>query len=148
MILSEPLPHFVDDLLSYLHETHPTYATLDGVHSHDDLLEDLSRQAIESQVHALSGYLRRLDEIRHDALTEAAQSIRSYLQYLEADVAPRARASFRLGRERFEQKVRLDEGLSMPVDRLLAIATRELKATQEAFRSLAGRMDGGDPLEL
>ena len=35
----------------------------------------------------------------------------------------------------------------MPVDRLLAIATRELKATQEAFRSLAGRMNGGDPLE-
>src|SRR5262245_39312557 len=43
MIASEPLPHFVDDLLGYLHETHPTLATLDGVHAHDDLLEDLSR---------------------------------------------------------------------------------------------------------
>ena len=31
MSVSEPLPHFVDDLLGYLHETHPTYATLDGV---------------------------------------------------------------------------------------------------------------------
>src|SRR5437762_1839 len=30
MIASEPLPHFVDDLLGYLHETHPTHATLDG----------------------------------------------------------------------------------------------------------------------
>ena len=50
MIASEPLPHFVDDLLGYLHETHPTYATLDGVHTHDDLLEDLSRQAIEGEV--------------------------------------------------------------------------------------------------
>ena len=40
MIASEPLPHFVDDLLGYLHETHPTHATLDGVHTHDDLLED------------------------------------------------------------------------------------------------------------
>ena len=49
MIASEPLPHFVDDLLGYLHETHPTYATLDGVHTHDDLLEDLSRQAIEGR---------------------------------------------------------------------------------------------------
>jgi uncharacterized protein (DUF885 family) len=37
--------------------------------------------------------------------------------------------------------------VTMPVDRLLAIATRELKATQEAFKSLAGRMNGGDPLE-
>ena len=69
MIASEPLPHFVDDLLGYLHETHPTYATLDGVHAHDDLLEDLSRHAIDSEAHALAGYLRRLDEISQDALT-------------------------------------------------------------------------------
>ena len=34
MPVSEPLPHFVDDLLGYLHETHPTHATLDGVHTH------------------------------------------------------------------------------------------------------------------
>ena len=69
MIASEPLPHFVDDLLGYLHETHPTHATLDGVHTHDDLLEDVSRGAIESEAHALSGYLRRLDEINQEALT-------------------------------------------------------------------------------
>src|SRR5881409_3746658 len=69
MIASEPLPHFVDALLGYLHETHPTYATLDGVHAYDDHLEDLSRHAIESEVHALTGYLRRLDEITQDALT-------------------------------------------------------------------------------
>src|SRR5689334_9976821 len=62
MIASEPLPHFVDDLLGYLHETHPTYATLHGAHAHDDLLEDLIR-------HALAGYLRRLDEISQDAMT-------------------------------------------------------------------------------
>src|SRR5207244_5308878 len=82
-----------------------------------------------------------------DAQTEAAHAIGSYIQYLEADVAPRARASFRLGRDNFEQKLRLDEGLAMSTDRLLAIATRELKATQEAFRSLAARMNGGDPLD-
>ena len=70
MIASEPLPHFVDDLLGYLHETHPTYATLDGIHTYDDLLEDLSRHAIDSEAHALSGYLRRLDEINRDALTD------------------------------------------------------------------------------
>jgi len=271
MIASEPLPHFVDDLLSYLHETHPTHATLDGVHTHDDLLEDVSRHAIESEAHALSGYLRRLDEINRDALTgverlehkmlishlqgrmfeleavrtwernpqyysdllasslagqtlfshapaperarrvlsklrqtprfiqaardnikeppgiyvkvgietmrgalkfideelprafadiddlhllgdladaqtEASHAVGSYVQHLETEMAPRARASFRLGRDNFEQKLRLEEGLSMPVDRLLAIATRELKSTQEAFRSLAGRMNGADPV--
>ena len=38
------------------------------------------------------------------------------------------------------------KGIALPVDRLLAIATRELQATQEAFRSLAGKMNGGDPM--
>ncbi len=272
MIASEPLPHFVDDLLGYLHETHPTHATLDGVHTHDDLLEDVSRQAIDTETHALAGYLRRLDEINRDALTplerlehrmltanlqsrmfeleavrtwdknpqfysdllasslagqtlfshapaserarrvlsklrqaprliqaardnikdppgiyvkvgietmrgalkfideelprafkdvddlhllgdladaqtEAAQAVGSYVDYLETEAAPKARASFRLGKDKFEQKIRLEEGLTMPVDRLLAIAARELKATQEAFKSLAGRMNGGDPLD-
>src|SRR5207249_5039418 len=82
-----------------------------------------------------------------DAQTEASQAIGAYLQYLETDVSPRARASFRLGRDKFERKLKLEEGLAVPIDRLLTIATRELKATQEAFKSLAGRMNGGDPLE-
>ena len=271
MPVSEPLPHFVDDLLGYLHETHPTYAALDGVHTHDDLLEDLSKQGIDHDVRALSGYLRRLEEIDKeglpeiealeqrmlssflrsrmfeleevrtweknpqiyadilasslasqvlfthapaserarrvlsklrqaprliqaardnikdppgifvkvgietmkgalkfidddlpraladvddlhllgdlaDAQVEASQAIGAYIQDLENEIAPRARASFRLGRDKFEQKVRLDEGIPLPVDRLLAIATRELKSTQEAFKSLAGRQDGGDPM--
>src|SRR4051812_38675771 len=271
MAASEPLPHFVDDLLGYLHETHPTHATLDGVHTHDDLLEDLSRQGVDHNVRALSGYLRRLEEIHKEGLTEvealehrmlashlrarmfdleevrtwernpqyyadilassiagqalfshapaaerarrvlsklrqtprliqaardnikeppgifvkvgietmrgalkfidddlprafssvddlhllgdladaqaeASQAVRSYIEYLEADLAPRARGSFRLGRDSFEKKLKLDEGLSVPVDRLLAIALRELKSTQDAFRSLAGKMNGSDPL--
>jgi len=271
MPVSEPLPHFVDDLLGYLHETHPTHATLDGVHTHDDLLEDLSRQGVEHNTRALAGYLRRLEEIDKEGLTdverlehrmlgshlrarmfeleevrtwernpqyyadilasslagqalfshapaaerarrvlsklrqtprliqsardnikdppgifvkvgietmrgalkfidedlprafasvddlhllgdladaqmEASQAVGAYIDYLETDLAPRARGSFRIGRDKFEQKVRLEEGITLPVERLLAIATRELKETQETFKSLASRMNGGDPL--
>ncbi|HEY7284920.1 MAG TPA: DUF885 domain-containing protein [Vicinamibacterales bacterium] len=271
MIVSEPLPHFVDDLLGFLHETHPTYATLDGVHAHDDLLEDLSRHSIDSEAHALAGYLRRLDEIQQDTLTpverlehrmltanlqsrmfdlevvrpwernpqfysdliasslagqtlfshapaperarrvlsklrqtprliqaardnvkeppgifvkvgietmrgalkfideelprafadlddmhllgdladaqtEASHAVGAYIQELEAQ-GQKARASFRLGRDKFEQKLRLEEGITLPVDRLLSIALRELHNTQEAFKTLAGRLNGGDPLE-
>ena len=51
---SEPFNHFVDDYLAYLHEVHPTSATLDGVHTHDDLLEDLSRHGIEQDTRALA----------------------------------------------------------------------------------------------
>lgn len=269
---SEPLHHFVDDYLRYLYEIQPTGAALDGVHMHDDLLEDLSRSALELQARVLSGFARRLDEIPHDGLTEvervehpviaanirgrifeieevrtwernpqyyadvlatslatqaifpyapederarrvlsklrqaprlmqaardnvkeppgiyvkvgmetlrgvlkfiehdlprafsgvddlrllgdladasvdAADALNGYIGYLEAELAPRAHASFRLGREKFEKKLKLEEGLSIGVDKLLAIAGRELWATQEEFRRVAGRLDGGgDPI--
>ncbi|MGE4055818.1 MAG: DUF885 domain-containing protein, partial [Vicinamibacterales bacterium] len=82
-----------------------------------------------------------------DAQTEASAAVAGYIAHLETEVAPRARASFRLGRDRFEQKLRLEEGITLPVERLLGIAMRELQATQDAFKAHAGRMNGGDPFE-
>ena len=273
MYPSEPFPHFVDDYLAYLYEVLPTQASLDGVHLHDDLLEDLSRPAIDANVRAMSGFSRRLNQIDSSVLsrveqvehrivganiesrmyeleairtwdrnpqvysdalgmslaaqalfayspeaerarrvvsklrqvprlvqaareniketpgifvkvgleawrgalkfiesdlprafstlddlhilgdladtsTEAAAAISSYLEYLENDLAPRAKASFRLGRERFEQKLKTEEGITLSADRLLTIALRELHDVQEEFRSVASRLDGGDPLEI
>jgi uncharacterized protein (DUF885 family) len=272
MHAAEPLPHFADDYLNYLYEAHPSSATLDGVHLHDDLLEDFRRAAIDTHVSALAGFARRLDaipvaslpqmeQVEHaivasnirarqfdlestrswernphfyaetlaaslaaqavfdyapeaerarrilsklrqvprliqaardnikeppamfvkvgldtfrgvmsfidadlprafhslddlhlladlaDASTEAVQAVREYVEYLETEVRPRAKSSFRLGKDNYEQKLRLDEGLSLPIDRLLAIAERELASTQEEFRTLAGRLNGGDPIE-
>jgi uncharacterized protein (DUF885 family) len=272
MHAAEPFPHFVDDYLNYLYEAHPSNATMDGVHMHDDLLEDFRRPAIETHLSALAGFARRLDaipvaplpeieQIEHaivaanvrsrqfeieatrswernpqiyaetlasslaaqaifdyapeaerarrilsklrqaprliqaarenvkeppaifvkvgldtlrgvmsfidtdlprafrnlddlhvlsdlaDASAEAVQALGEYVEYLESEVRPKAKASFRLGREKFEQKLRLDEGISLSVDRLLAIAERELRTTQEEFRTLAGRLNGGDPIE-
>jgi uncharacterized protein (DUF885 family) len=270
---SEPLHHFVDDYLGYLYEICPTGAALDGVHTYDDLLEDLSRSAMEAQARALSGFARRLGEIPLDGLTEieriehpviaanirarifdieevrtwernpqyyadvlamslatqamfpytsederarrvlsklrqaprliqaardnikeppgifakvgletlrgvlkfiehdlprafsgvddlhllgdladasseAADAVKGYSGYLEVELAPRARASFRLGREKFERKLQLEEGLSIGVDKLLVIAGRELWQAQEEFRRVASRLNsGGDPLE-
>ena len=67
---------------------------------------------------------------------------------LETDIRPKAKGSFRLGRDRFEQKLRLEEGITLHGRSLLAIATRELEATQEEFRQLAGRLNGGDPMKV
>jgi Bacterial protein of unknown function (DUF885) len=271
MHAAEPLPHFVDDYLGYLYEVHPTGASMDGVHTHDDLLEDYRRTAIDTHLGALAGFLRRLEaipvaqlpvreQVEHaivaanlrarqydieqvrswernphiyadilasslasqaifahtpetdrarrvlsklrqvprlvqaardnikdppaifvkvgidtwrgamsfinadlprafsgvddlhllgdlaDACTEAVQTIGAYVADLENEIRPNARGSFRLGRERFETKLRHEEGITLPVERLLAIAMRELAATQEEFRSVAGRLNGGDPL--
>jgi uncharacterized protein (DUF885 family) len=272
MHAAEPLPHFVDDYLSFLYEVHPTSATMDGVHVHDDLIEDYRRAAIDTHTSALAGFARRLDAIPHaelgtreqveheivssnirarqfeleavrswernphvyadtlasslaaqaiftyapeterarrvlsklrqvprlvqaardnitdpaaiyvkvgietwrgamafidtdlprafadvddlhllgdlaDASTEAVHTIGAYVTDLENDIRLKAKGSFRLGRDRFEQKLRLEEGITLPVERLLAIATRELEATQEEFRQLAGRLNGGDPMK-
>jgi uncharacterized protein (DUF885 family) len=271
MYSAEPLPHFVDEYLSYLYEVHPTSATFDGVHLHDDLLEDYGRQAIDAQIRALGGFARRLaaidptrltdterlerpalessirarlfelenvrtwersvqhysdilatslagqalfdyaplaerarrvlsklrqvprlmqaarDNVKDppgiyikvgleslrgtlrfinddlprafgdlgdlhllgdlaDASTEASAAIGAFVEYLEKDLAPRSKGSFRLGREKFEQKFQLEEGLNLPADRLLSIALRELNETQEQFRRAAARLNGGDPV--
>ncbi len=269
--VSEPFSHFVAQYLEYLYETYPTEAAADGVHLHDDLLEDLSRTAVDTRARELGGWARRLDgigpggltrdealerrmlgdcirsrlfaleEVRDwernplayaeivasslatqvlfaytdlpnrarrvgsklrqtprlieaarenvtdapglfvkvaidsfegvlrfiekdlprafrdlddmhvlgdlaDASTEAVDAIRAYLGHLRDTVAPKSRASFRLGRERFEQKLRFDEGLDVPSDRLLKIALRELRATQEEFARVASSIDA-DPAE-
>jgi uncharacterized protein (DUF885 family) len=271
MYSAEPLPHFVDEYLAYLYEVYPTGATFDGVHLHDDLLEDYGRQAVDAQIRALGGFGRRLaaidparlteserlerpaleasirarlfelEEVRTwerslqayaevlatslagqaifeysplserarrvlsklrqtprlmqaaqdnvkdppgiflkvgleslrgtlrfinddlprafanvddlhllgdlaDAATEASSSIAGCIDYFEQEVAPRARGSFRLGREKFTRKFELDEGLTAGIDRLLDIAVRELRQTQEDFRRAASRLNGGDPL--
>ena len=253
-----------------MYEVYPSQASLDGVHLHEDLLEDLSRTAVDAHVRALSGFGRRLHQIEPAALpgaeaidhpivaaniesrmfelevirtwernpqlyadaiatslasqalfayapeaerarrvvsklrqvprlvqaardnvkeapgifvkvaletwrgtltfierdlprafaslddlhilgdladtsTEAATAIGTYIQYLEEELAPRAKASFRLGLDKFERKLKLDEGINVNSDRLLTIALRELTAVQEEFRSVAGKLNGGDP---
>ncbi|MBM3944073.1 MAG: DUF885 domain-containing protein [SAR202 cluster bacterium] len=70
---SEPFPHFVEDVLAFFHEALPARATLDGVHLHDDLLEDLSRQGVDSHARTLAGFSRRLEQIDRKALSEPEQ---------------------------------------------------------------------------
>src|SRR4030095_16322089 len=80
MYSAEPLPHFVDEYLTYLYEVHPTNATFDGVHLHDDLLEDLSRQATDTQIRDLGGFARRLAAIDPARLTEVERLERPALE--------------------------------------------------------------------
>ena len=83
-----------------------------------------------------------------DAQTEAIDALKSYIGYLETDLAPKARASFRLGADRFATKLRLDEGIELPLNRLLEIGLRELNAVQEEFRRVASRVGPGDAIDV
>lgn len=82
-----------------------------------------------------------------DASTEATTAIGAYITELETDTLPKAKGSFRLGRELFVEKLRLDEGVGVPLEKLIDIAERELAETQDAFRRAAGRVRDGDPAE-
>ncbi len=83
-----------------------------------------------------------------DAQVEAIDAIKGYLSYVEHDLGPRARASFRLGPERLAAKLRFEDGIDTPLDKLLDIGLRELGATQEEFRKVAARVESGDPVEV
>ncbi|MFL2434066.1 MAG: DUF885 domain-containing protein, partial [Vicinamibacterales bacterium] len=94
---------------------------------------------------------RNLDDLHilgdlADASTDAAASLREYIGYLRDTLAPKSRATFRIGRDQFEQKLRFDEGIDIPSDQLLDIALRELRATQEEFARIATTIDR-DPAE-
>ena len=265
---AEPLSHFVDEYLAYLWENHPTEAAFDGVHLHDDLIEDYSREAVDARGRDLGGWARRLEgispsslkseerlerrvlsdsirarlfsleEVRPwqrsplhyaetlagslagqvlfdyapvterarrvvsklrqtprlleaarknvtdppglfvkvgveslegvltfverdlpkafralddmhllgdlaDASTVAADALREHIGHLKESVAPRSRASFRLGRDRFAQMLKLPDGIDVPPEQLLEIAERDLKATQAEFAKVASGL-GGD----
>ena len=58
----------MDEYLAWLHEVHPTNATFDGVHLHDDLIEDLSRAAIDAQVRDRDAARASKDFARADAI--------------------------------------------------------------------------------
>ena len=267
---AEPLSHFVDEYLAYLQEIHPTEAAFDGVHFHDDLIEDYSREAVDARGRELGGWARRLegispstlkseerlerrvlsDSIRArlfsleelrpwqrsplhyaetlasslagqvlfdyapvaervrrvvsklrqtprlleaarknvtdppglfvkvgvesldgvlafverdlpkafralddmhllgdlaDASTVAVNALRGYTAHLRDSVAPRSRASFRLGRDRFAQMLKLQDGVDVPPERLLEIAERELKLTQAEFAKVSSGLGGDGP---
>ena len=71
---SEPFPHFVDDYLAYLHEVLPSQASLDGVHLHDDLLEDFEPAGHRRARPRAGGFGRRLNQIDPSLLPASNRS--------------------------------------------------------------------------
>ena len=68
-----------------------------------------------------------------DASTEAVSSLELHRPSRERTGAEN-KGLFPPGPDKFEQKLRLDEGLTLGAEKLLDIAMRELRNTQEEFR--------------
>ncbi|HYV00697.1 MAG TPA: DUF885 domain-containing protein, partial [Pyrinomonadaceae bacterium] len=70
----------------------------------------------------------------------AADAIAKYIKHLE-NIKPDPAASFAIGKENYEAKLKYDEGLDIPVATLLKIANRELAKTQDEFKKTALQID-------
>jgi len=86
-----------------------------------------------------------------DSLRRAADAViplvNAYATYLERDMAPRATGDFAIGAAALARRYRAEEMIDTPLDQLVAIGERELRAQQAAFRAAAERLaPGKDPV--
>src|SRR5215471_1769667 len=78
----------------------------------------------------------------------ATKAISSYIGEL-GHARPNGSASFAIGRQNYQAKLKYDEGIDIPVDQLLQIANRELAKTQDRFRKTAAVIDPRrDPMQV
>ena len=78
----------------------------------------------------------------------AADAIAKYVKHLE-QTKPDPEATFAIGKQYYEAKLKYDEGIEIPVDTLLKIADRELSKTQDDFRKTAKLIDPKrDPMSV
>ena len=73
------------------------------------------------------------------AQTNAAviAGLKSYLAWLKTDLLPRSNGDFRIGAQAFSEKLKYDEMVDVPLDKLLEIGRADLRKNQEHFRQVA-----------
>jgi uncharacterized protein (DUF885 family) len=83
----------------------------------------------------------KLLEEFHASNGAVIQALTKYQQWLKTDVLPKSNGDFRIGAATFRAKLRDDEMIDIPLDRLLEIATADLQKNQEQFRQVAAELD-------
>ena len=69
------------------------------------------------------------------------KSLNSYLEWLKTDLLPRSNGDYRIGAATFSQKLKYDEMVDIPLDKLLAIGWADLRKNQEHFKQVAHELD-------
>jgi uncharacterized protein (DUF885 family) len=67
--------------------------------------------------------------------------LKSYQEWLQKDLKPRAHGDFRIGAENYRRKLLYDEYIDIPLDRLLEIGMANLRLNQQAFKDTAAKID-------
>jgi uncharacterized protein (DUF885 family) len=77
------------------------------------------------------------------AQTNAAviAALTSYLEWLKTDLLPRSNGDFRIGADAFSKKLRYDEMVDIPLDKLLEIAWADMRKNQAHFKQVASELE-------
>ena len=85
------------------------------------------------------------------ATTNAAviAALRSYEQWMKADLLPRSHGDFRFGADTFTKKLAYDEMVTTPLPQLLSVAMNDLQKNQAEFTRVAKLVDPAkDPKQV
>jgi uncharacterized protein (DUF885 family) len=77
------------------------------------------------------------------AQTNAAviTGLKSYLNWLKSDVLARSNGDFRIGAQTFSAKLKYDEMVDIPLDKLLEIARADIRKNQDHFKRVAHELE-------
>jgi hypothetical protein len=85
----------------------------------------------------------------HASNDAVVQALTEYQQWVKNDLLPKSNGDFRIGAANFSTKLRDDEMVDIPLDRLLEIAYADLRKNQEQFRQVAHELDPNKtPMEV
>ena len=71
------------------------------------------------------------------------RSLKNYLDWLRSDLLPRSNGDYRIGAEAFGKKLKYDEMVDTPLDKLLEIGWADLRKNQAHFNELARELEPG-----
>ena len=69
------------------------------------------------------------------------QALRAYQTWLKDEVLPNSHGDFRIGAKAFREKLKYDEMVDLPLDKLIALDEANMKANQAEFAKAAKELD-------
>lgn len=69
------------------------------------------------------------------------KALQDYQAWLKSDLLPRSHGDFRIGAQAYRDKLKYDEMVTLPLDKLIAIDTANMRANQRQFAEVAHELD-------
>jgi uncharacterized protein (DUF885 family) len=68
-------------------------------------------------------------------------ALNNYLGWLKTDLLPKSNGDYRIGAETFSKKLKYDEMVDLPLDKLLEIGWADMRKNQEHFKQVAHELE-------